>query len=83
MSTITVLDQKKEPLQDLTVPLGLDPNDRQIDVLTTRGPLGQRLLSADLIREEELEAALKNQVEKGQKLGESLLELGFAFRCAS
>ncbi len=78
MSAITVLDQEREPQQDLTIPLGMDPNDRQFDVLATRGPLGQRLLSADLIREEELEAALQNQIEKGQKLGESLLELGFA-----
>lgn len=45
---------------------------------TLRGPLGQRLLSADLIDAEELEAALTHQVQKGQKLGESLLELGFA-----
>ncbi len=45
---------------------------------TLRGPLGQRLLSADLIDAEELEAALSHQVEKGQKLGEALLELGFA-----
>jgi len=46
--------------------------------LKLRGPLGQRLLSADLIDADELEAALSHQVEKGQKLGEALLELGFA-----
>ncbi len=45
---------------------------------TPRGPLGQRLLGADLIDSEELEAALNHQSQKGQKLGESLLELGFA-----
>lgn len=43
-----------------------------------RGPLGQRLLGADLIDAEELEAALNHQSQKGQKLGEALLELGFA-----
>lgn len=43
-----------------------------------RGPLGQRLLHADLIAPEELEAALSQQREKGQRLGEALLELGFA-----
>jgi type IV pilus assembly protein PilB len=47
-------------------------------IQTLRGPLGQRLLSADLIDAGELEAALSHQVEKGQKLGEALLELGFA-----
>lgn len=45
---------------------------------SSRGPLGQRLLSADLIDDAELEAALSHQAQKGQKLGESLLELGFA-----
>ena len=43
-----------------------------------RGPLGQRLLGADLIDAEELEAALSHQAQNGQKLGEALLELGFA-----
>ena len=43
-----------------------------------KAPLGQRLLGADLIDAEELEAALNHQSQKGQKLGESLLELGFA-----
>jgi type IV pilus assembly protein PilB len=43
-----------------------------------RGPLGQRLLGADLIADVELEAALSHQAQKGQKLGEALLELGFA-----
>ncbi len=43
-----------------------------------RAPLGQRLLGADLIADVELEAALNHQAQKGQKLGEALLELGFA-----
>jgi type IV pilus assembly protein PilB len=45
---------------------------------TPRAPLGQSLLSADLIGDVELEAALSHQAQKGQKLGEALLELGFA-----
>jgi type IV pilus assembly protein PilB len=44
----------------------------------TRVMLGQRLLGADLISQDELEAALAHQSQKLQKLGESLLELGFA-----
>jgi type IV pilus assembly protein PilB len=43
-----------------------------------RAPLGQSLLSADLIGDVELEAALSHQAQKGQRLGEALLELGFA-----
>ena len=67
-------DSTTDTLLPLTVPLhavaeGTGP---------PQGPLGQRLLGADLIAQEELEAALKHQAEKGQKLGESLLELGFA-----
>lgn len=44
----------------------------------TRVPLGQRLLNANLIGQDDLEVALNHHAEKGQKLGESLLELGFA-----
>ena len=43
-----------------------------------RGPLGQQLVSANLIASDELEAALNLQAKNGQKLGEVLLELGFA-----
>ena len=42
-----------------------------------RAPLGQRLLSANIIAAEELETALSHQAQNGQKLGETLLELGF------
>jgi type IV pilus assembly protein PilB len=76
--TLTVIEQRAEPLKDLTIPLGIDPNGSEFDIYANRGPLGQRLLSADLIGEEELAAALSHQAEKGYKLGESLLELGFA-----
>lgn len=76
--TLTVLEQQSDSLQDLTIPLGIDPNGREFNAFANRGPLGQRLLSADLIGEEELAAALQHQAEKGHKLGEALLELGFA-----
>ncbi len=39
-------------------------------------PFGQQLLDANLITESDLEAALQLQSQKGQKLGETLLELG-------
>jgi type IV pilus assembly protein PilB len=42
-----------------------------------RSPLGQRLVGANLIAEDELQTALSRQAESGQRLGETLLELGF------
>ncbi|HYO25650.1 MAG TPA: GspE/PulE family protein [Lacipirellulaceae bacterium] len=42
-----------------------------------RSFLGQRLVGAKLIEPDELETALSRQVESGQRLGETLLELGF------
>jgi type IV pilus assembly protein PilB len=39
-------------------------------------PLGQRLLTANLITEENLESALRLQSQKGRRIGETLLELG-------
>jgi type IV pilus assembly protein PilB len=42
-----------------------------------RTPLGQRLISANLIAPQELETALSHQAENGQRLGEALLDLGF------
>jgi type IV pilus assembly protein PilB len=39
-------------------------------------PLGEQLVGANLITGDELEAALKMQLTKGQKIGEILLELG-------
>ncbi|HMP06601.1 MAG TPA: hypothetical protein PJ982_09645, partial [Lacipirellulaceae bacterium] len=41
-----------------------------------RSPLGQRLVSANLIGENELETALSRQAESGQRLGETLLDMG-------
>ena len=73
------LDSKAttEQPEQLTLPLDMDA-PLAAAVEASKGPLGQRLLSADLIGEEDLEAALQHQSEKGQKLGESMLELGFA-----
>mgnify|MGYP002621518607 CR=1 FL=1 len=78
MSTITVAEHAQDKLSDFVIPLDATADDPALNPLTSRGPLGQRLLSADLIGEEELESALRHQAENGQKLGESLLELGFA-----
>ncbi len=41
-----------------------------------RSPLGQRLINAKLIGENELETALSRQAESGQRLGETLLDMG-------
>lgn len=77
MSLVTPTAIEEEQLLPLTVPLGTDSENSQ-EVRIPRGPLGQQLLSANLIAADELEAALNLQAEKGQKLGEALLELGFA-----
>src|SRR5215211_4763498 len=42
-----------------------------------RGPLGEQLVEAGLIERAQLETALSRQSESGQRLGETLLELGF------
>lgn len=43
----------------------------------TSSPLGQRLIHAELITPGDLETALKDHTVKNQRLGESLVELGF------
>ncbi|MEN1681897.1 MAG: GspE/PulE family protein [Planctomycetota bacterium] len=43
-----------------------------------KGPLGQQLIGADLITPDDLEAALSLQSKRGQRLGETLLEMGVA-----
>ncbi|QDS98945.1 GspE/PulE family protein [Adhaeretor mobilis] len=50
---------------------------RQDQEPVVRGPLGQRLILANLLGHDELETALSHQAESGKKLGETLLELGF------
>jgi type IV pilus assembly protein PilB len=45
--------------------------------LPTRAPLGERLVAAGLIERAQLDTALSRQSESGQRLGETLLELGF------
>lgn len=73
------------PITDATLPV-----DAQAPVLAgqpkvpprptkqQRRPLGQQLLGADLITDEDLEAALALQSKRGQRLGETLLEMGMA-----
>jgi type IV pilus assembly protein PilB len=45
--------------------------------LPSRAPLGERLVEAGLIERAQLETALSRQTESKQRLGETLLELGF------
>lgn len=57
----------------------LDPRDLVPgldDAIAKPMPVGQQLVGANLISETDLAAALQLQSEKGQKLGETLLELG-------
>lgn len=78
MSTVGTATVDEEQLLPLTLPLEADPNGEALTRAPLRGPLGQQLLSANLIEAEELEEALKFQSQSNQKLGEALLELGFA-----
>jgi len=77
MSLVVDQQPREDRLLSLTVPLDAE-GDAALAKEEPRGPLGQRLLGANLIAPDELEAALLHQVENGQKLGETLLELGFA-----
>ncbi len=45
--------------------------------LPSRAPLGERLVEAGLIERAQLETALSRQADNKQRLGETLLELGF------
>jgi type IV pilus assembly protein PilB len=67
-----------DALTPLTVSMEVGLREASAPATTSRRPLGQQLLGANLIAADELEAALSHQVEKGMKLGEALLELGFA-----
>jgi len=78
MSVLTTPTTDAAQLSPLIVPLDSEDNGAPLVSAPMRGPLGQQLLSANLIAADELEAALSLQAENGQKLGEVLLELGFA-----
>lgn len=78
MSMLTAPKNAADQLAPLTVPLDAEADGAPLTRAPMRGPLGQQLLSANLIASDELEAALSLQKENGQKLGEALLELGFA-----
>ena len=58
------------------------PLDSEIAAVDQAGqkkrPLGQQLIGADLITPEDLDAALEIQGKRGQRLGETLLEMGVA-----
>ncbi len=78
MSKVLTPEVEEEQVLPLTVPLDAESDGDPLSRAPLRGPLGQQLLSANLIASDELEAALSLQAENGQKLGEVLLELGFA-----
>ena len=78
MSLVDAPSIENETLMPLTVPLDAETDGAPLTRAPKRAPLGQQLLSANLIASDELEAALSLQAENGQKLGEALLELGFA-----
>ena len=78
MSSVKAPTIENEKLTSFTVPLDADPGGAPLTRAQKRAPLGQQLVSANLIASDELEAALSLQAENGQKLGEALLELGFA-----
>jgi len=78
MTLVSTSPVQEEQLLPLTVPFDAESDGAPLTRSPLRGPLGQQLLSANLIESDELEAALSLQAENGQKLGEALLELGFA-----
>ena len=78
MSVVETPVVDEEQVLPLTVPLSAEISGDALKRAPLRGPLGQQLLSANLIEAEELEEALKFQSQSNQKLGEALLELGFA-----
>ncbi len=78
MSTIAEQPAAAESILPLEAPFAGGTDSELVASRSSTAPLGQRLLHADLIAPDELEAALSQQAAKGQKLGEALLELGFA-----
>ncbi|MEM8945436.1 MAG: ATPase, T2SS/T4P/T4SS family [Planctomycetota bacterium] len=78
MSIVETPHVDEEQVLPLTVPLEAEVDGSPLSRAPIRGPLGQQLLSANLIGSDELEEALRLHSENGQKLGEALLELGFA-----
>ncbi len=64
MSATATKPNANERLSGSSIP----KNGLEKDPSTFQGPLGQRLLRANLIAQEELEVALTHHSEKGQKL---------------
>ena len=69
MSVITAPKNAADQLIPLTIPLDAESDGAPLTRAPLKGPLGQQLLSANLIASDELEAALSHQAENGQKLG--------------
>jgi len=79
MTTISVINSNLDSNQAaaLTAPLDNEVRTTEADKISVpRRLLGQELLGANVIDPEELESALALQAEKGQPLGETLLEMG-------
>jgi len=77
MTAVLVASSNQTDVLPLTAPLdGEAPTLGNTSPSTGKRLLGQELLGANLIDPEELEAALKEQAENGQRLGETLLEMG-------
>ncbi|MEM9186472.1 MAG: GspE/PulE family protein [Planctomycetota bacterium] len=70
-------DKAEALIEGLTAPLASDPPVTAGRAARSR-PLGQQLVGADLITPEDLDAALALQAKRGQRLGETLLEMGVA-----
>ena len=69
-------DRRDHPLRDLeTAAKFLSENGKVSDTLHEQEPLGQVLLSAGLITEEQLAKALEHHFKTGQRLGQTLIHM--------
>lgn len=75
MSTVVDID-KNERLAQAPTALPLAEGVQHVPASRHKAPLGEQLVGADLISAQELESALDRQTKEGQRLGETLIELG-------
>ncbi len=75
MTAVLVADREQADMLPLTAPLEGEMSSPLVDA-PARRLLGQELLGANLVDPEELEEALQQQSAAGQRLGETLLEMG-------
>jgi len=76
MSTVLTDTDDQQSMLPLTAPLDSELSARSAGKPVVKRLLGQELLGANLVDPNELEAALKQQAERGQPLGETLVEMG-------